>query len=154
MSTMLDSRNITTSENPTNEEIIKLARENDIKFVRMQFIDIFGIVKNLAIPISQLEKALNNELMLDGSSVKGFQRIEKSDLYFYPDKKTFRVLPWRPSEGRVARLVCDIYDPEGQPFPGCPRNNLKRVLAKVKKELGYVMNVGPECEFFLFIKYV
>ncbi len=152
MSTMLDSRNITTSENPTNEEIIKLARENDIKFVRMQFIDIFGIVKNLAIPISQLEKALNNELMLDGSSVKGFQRIEKSDLYFYPDKRTFRVLPWRPSEGRVARLVCDIYDPEGQPFPGCPRNNLKRVLAKVKKELGYMMNVGPECEFFLFNK--
>ena len=141
-----------TSDTTTNEEIIKLAKENDIKFIRMQFIDIYGIVKNLAVPVSQLEKALNNELMLDGSSVKGFQRIERSDLYFCPDKKTFRILPWRPSEGRVARLICDIYDPDGKPFPGCPRNNLKRVLELVKKDLGYTMNIGPECEFFLFKK--
>ena len=140
------------SKNLTNEDILKAARANDVKFVRLQFIDIYGIVKNLAIPVEQLEKALNNEAMLDGSSIKGFQRIERSDLYFYPDKSTFRVLPWRPDEGRVARLVCDIYDPDGKPFQGCPRNNLKRVLAQVEKELGYTMNVGPECEFFLFNK--
>jgi glutamine synthetase len=141
-----------TETEPTNKEILQLARENDVKFVRLQFIDIYGIVKNLAIPVEQLEKALNNEVMLDGSSIKGFQRIERSDLYFYPDKKTFRILPWRPSEGRVARLVCDIHEPDGKTFTGCPRNNLKRVLEKVKKELGYTMNVGPECEFFLFNK--
>lgn len=135
-----------------NEEILKEAKANDVKFVRLQFIDIFGIVKNMAIPVEQLEKALNNEVMLDGSSIKGFQRIERSDLYFYPDKKTFRILPWRPAEGRVARLVCDIYEPDGKPFCGCPRNNLKRVLKEVEKEFGYTMNVGPECEFFLFKK--
>lgn len=138
--------------NPTNQEIIKQAKENDVKFIRLQFIDIYGIVKNMAIPVEQLEKALNNEVMLDGSSIKGFQRIEKSDLYFYPDKRTFQILPWRPLDGKVARLICDIYEPDGTPFAGCPRNNLKRVLEKVKKELGYTMNVGPECEFFLFKK--
>ena len=141
-----------TSKTPTNEEIIKLAKASDVKFVRLQFIDIYGIVKNMAIPVEQLGKALDNEVMLDGSSIKGFKRIEKSDLYFYPDKNTFRILPWRPAEGRVARLVCDIYEPNGDAFPGCPRNNLKRVLARIEKELGYTMNVGPECEFFLFKK--
>ena len=135
---------------PSNEDIIKIAKQNDVKFIRLQFIDLYGIVKNLAAPISQLEKILNNELMLDGSSIKGFQLIENSDLFFYPDKSTFRILPWRPNEGRVARMVCDIYKPDGTPFEGCPRNNLKRVLRKVYEEFGYTMNVGPECEFFLF----
>src|SRR3989338_4230581 len=152
MSITMSKPRMRTTDNPTNEEIIKLAQINDVKFVRLQFIDIYGIVKNLAVPVEQLPKALDNEVMLDGSSIKGFQRIERSDLYFYPDKKTFRILPWRPQEGRVARMVCDIYDPDGKPFPGCPRNNLKRVLAQVEKELGYTMNVGPECEFFLFNK--
>jgi len=137
---------------PSTADILKLAKENDVKFIRLQFIDIYGIVKNLAIPVEQLGKALNNEVMLDGSSIKGYQRIENSDLYFYPDRNTFRILPWRPLEGRVARMVCDIYEPEGKPFAGCPRTNLKRVLEKVRKELGYSMNVGPECEFFLFKK--
>ena len=90
---------------PTNEDILKIAKTNDVKFVRLKFIDIYGIVKNLAIPVEQLEKALNNEVMLDGSSIKGFQRIEKSDLYFYRDKDTFQILPWRPQEGKVARMV-------------------------------------------------
>lgn len=152
MTTLVGERIMKVSSEPSKEEILKLAKVNDIKFVRLQFIDIYGIVKNLAIPVEQLEKALDNEVMLDGSSIKGFQRIERSDLYFYPDRKTFRILPWRPSEGKVARLVCDIYEPEGKPFVGCPRNNLKRVLEAVKKELGYTMNVGPECEFFLFKK--
>ena len=152
MSITMSKPRMRTTDNPTNEEIIKLAQINDVKFVRLQFIDIYGIVKNLAVPVEQLPKPLDNEVMLDGSSIKGFQRIERSDLYFYPDKKTFRILPWRPQEGRVARMVCDIYDPDGKPFPGCPRINLKRVLAQVEKELGYTMNVGPECEFFLFKK--
>src|SRR3989338_10479661 len=104
MSIITMSKKMNTSKNPSNDEVLRLARENDVKFVRMQFIDIYGIVKNLAIPVEQLQKALDNELMLDGSSIKGFQRIEKSDLYFYPDRNTFRILPWRPSEGRVARL--------------------------------------------------
>ena len=137
---------------PSIEDIHKAAKAHDIKFIRLQFIDIYGIVKNLAIPVEQLGKALNNEVMLDGSSIKGFQRIEKSDLYFHPDRNTFRILPWRPLDGKVARLVCDIYEPDNKPFMGCPRNNLKRVLQKVEKELGYTMNVGPECEFFLFKK--
>lgn len=141
-----------TMSEPSIEDIQKAAKANDIKFIRLQFIDIYGIVKNLAIPVEQLGKALNNEIMLDGSSIKGFQRIEKSDLYFYPDRNTFRILPWRPLDGKVARLVCDIYEPDGKPFMGCPRNNLKRVLQRVEKELGYTMNVGPECEFFLFKK--
>ena len=152
MSTLVSKEKMNTSKKLTNKDIIQLAKENDVKFVRMQFIDIYGIVKNLAIPVEQLDKALNNEIMLDGSSVKGFQRIEKSDLYFYPDTSTFRILPWRPTEGRVARLICNIYEPDGKPFVGCPRNNLKRVLAEVEKEHGYTMNVGPECEFFLFKK--
>ncbi|MBI1857812.1 MAG: type I glutamate--ammonia ligase [Candidatus Melainabacteria bacterium] len=137
---------------PSVADVLKLAKDSDVKFIRLQFIDIYGIVKNLAIPVEQLEKALNNEVMLDGSSIRGFQRIEKSDLFFYPDKSTFQILPWRPLDGKVARLVCDIYEPDNKPFMGCPRNNLKRVLEKVKKELGYTMHVGPECEFFLFKK--
>lgn len=135
---------------PSNADILKIAKQNDVKFIRLQFIDIYGITKNIAIPVEQLEKALNNEIMLDGSSVKGFIRIENSDLFFRPDTTTFRILPWRPEQGRVARLVCDIYEPDGNPFSGCPRNNLKRVLKKVKDEFGFSMSVGPECEFFLF----
>ena len=149
MSTITKEKLMST---PTNEDIIELAKSNDVKFIRLQFIDIYGIVKNMAIPIGQIEKALNNEVMLDGSSIKGFQRIEKSDLYFYPDKSTFQILPWRPIDGKVARLICDIYEPDGTAFAGCPRNNLRRILEKVKKEFGYTMNVGPECEFFLFKK--
>lgn len=136
----------------TNEEIQAIIREYNVKFIRLQFVDLNGQVKNLAIPSDQIEKALNNEMMLDGSSIKGFRSIETSDMYFYPDKKTFTLLPWRERDGsNVARLICDIYNPDGTPFEGCPRNNLKRVLAEAKK-LGYEMNVGPECEFFLFKK--
>ncbi len=134
----------------SNENIKAIIKENDVKFIRLQFVDINGHVKNMAIPSCQIDKALNNEMMLDGSSIKGFRSIETSDMYFYPDKKTFSLLPWRERDGsNVARLICDIYNPDGTPFDGCPRNNLKRVLEEAKK-LGYEMNVGPECEFFLF----
>lgn len=134
----------------TKEEIIKIARANDVKFIRLQFCDIHGHVKNLSLPAEQIEKALDNKMMLDGSSIRGFRNIETSDMYFYPDLSTFQILPWRPNEGgAVARLICDIYNPDGTPFEGCPRNNLKRVLKKAA-DMGYQYNVGPECEFFLF----
>ncbi|MGB9662923.1 MAG: type I glutamate--ammonia ligase [Moorellaceae bacterium] len=129
--------------------VLKQAEEWGVKFVRLQFTDIFGVLKNVAIPVNQLSKALNNELMFDGSSIEGFVRIEESDMYLYPDPDTFVIFPWRPHEGTVARLICDIYNPDGTPFEGCPRNTLKRVLAEAR-EMGFIMNVGPEAEFFLF----
>ncbi len=136
----------------SESEIKKVIKEQNIQFIRLQFVDINGQVKNMAIPAEQIDKILNNELMLDGSSIKGFRNIETSDMYFYPDKATFCILPWRnKEEGNVARLICDIYNPDGTPFDGCPRNNLKRVLADAKK-LGLTMNVGPEAEFFVFKK--
>ncbi|SMB99722.1 L-glutamine synthetase [Thermanaeromonas toyohensis ToBE] len=130
-------------------KVLKQAEEWGVKFIRLQFTDIFGVLKNVAIPIDQLPKALNNELMFDGSSIEGFVRIEESDMYLYPDPDTFVIFPWRPREGTVARLICDIYNPDGTPFEGCPRNTLKRVVAEAK-DMGFVMNVGPEAEFFLF----
>lgn len=120
-----------------------------VKFVRLQFTDIFGVLKNVAIPVDQLPKALNNELMFDGSSIEGFVRIEESDMYLRPDPDTFVVFPWRPHEGSVARLICDVYNPDGTPFAGCPRSTLKRVMAEAA-EMGFTMNAGPEAEFFLF----
>lgn len=136
----------------SNEEIISIIREQNIRFIKLQFVDINGHVKNMSVPASQIDRILNNEIMLDGSSIKGFRNIETSDMYFYPDKSTFTILPWRSKEeGHVARLICDIYNPDGTPFEGCPRNNLKRVIAEAAK-LGYTMNVGPEAEFFLFKK--
>lgn len=129
--------------------VIAEAREKGVKFIRLQFTDIVGVMKNVAITIEQLEKALDGELMFDGSSIYGFTRIEESDMYLRPDPDTFVVFPWRPREGGVARLMCDIYNPDGTPFAGCPRLTLKRALAKAS-DLGYTMQVGPELEFFLF----
>ena len=132
----------------TREDILRLVEENDIKFIRLQFTDIFGFLKNVAITDRQLEKALNNNIMFDGSSISGFVRIEESDMYLRPDLDTFSILPWRPQHGRVARLICDVYTPEGHAFEGDPRNILKKVL-KEAEDMGYSFNVGPECEFFL-----
>jgi glutamine synthetase len=131
------------------EDVVRLAKENDVKFIRLQFTDLFGQMKNVAITVDQLEKALANQCMFDGSSIEGFVRIEESDMYLRPDPATFTTFPWRPSSGRVARLVCDVYHPDGTPFEGDPRHVLKRTLAEAAK-LGYTFNVGPECEFFLF----
>jgi glutamine synthetase len=133
----------------TKDDIVKLCTANDVSFIRLQFCDIHGLVKNMSVPISQLDRVLDNQIMLDGSSIRGFRTIETSDMYFRPDISTFRVLPWRPKDGAVARIICDIYNPDGTPFDGCPRNNLKRVL-KEARDQGYIFNVGPECEFFLF----
>ncbi len=135
--------------NYSKEDVKKLVVDNDVKFIRMQFVDIFGQAKNVAITVNDLDKALNNELMFDGSSVQGFVRIEESDMYLYPDLNTFTILPWRPQQGREARLICDVYKPDGTPFLGDPRNVLKRAL-KEAKDMGYEFQVGPECEFFLF----
>ncbi len=133
----------------TKEDIIRMVKEGDIEFIRMQFTDIFGQLKNVAITSSQIEKALNNQIAIDGSSIEGFTRIHESDQYLRPDLDSFTVLPWRPQHGKVARLICDVYNPNGTPFVGDPRGVLKRVLKKAA-DMGYTFNVGPECEFFLF----
>jgi glutamine synthetase len=133
------------------DDIIQFVRELKIKFIRLQFSDVLGISKNVAIPVQQLEKALDGELMFDGSSIEGFVRIEESDMYLRPDPDTFAVFPWNSAEGATARLICDIYNPDGTPFEGCPRNALRRAIAEAAA-MGYEMNAGPEAEFFLFLK--
>ena len=133
----------------TKQDVMRLVQEEDVEFIRLQFTDIFGNLKNVAITVSQLERALNNECMFDGSSIEGFARIEESDMYLYPDFGTLKVFPWRPQQGKVARLICDVYRPNGEPFEGDPRYILKRAI-KEAADLGYVFDVGPECEFFLF----
>lgn len=136
----------------TRDEIMKTIEEQNVHFIRLQFVDIFGFMKNVAMPISQIDKALDGMMMFDGSSIDGFVRIEESDMYLKPDYDTFVVLPWRNQSGsNAARIICDVYKSDGTPFDGCPRNNLKRILADAK-EMGYTMNVGTEAEFFLFEK--
>ena len=131
------------------DDIFRMVEEEDVEFIRLQFTDIFGTLKNIAITSSQLEKALDNKCMFDGSSVEGFVRIEESDMYLYPDYDTFEIFPWRPQQGKVARLICDVYTPDGKPFEGDPRWILKKTI-KEANEMGYRFDVGPECEFFLF----
>ncbi len=133
----------------TKQEIMDMIEEEDVEFIRLQFTDMFGTMKNVAITVSQLEKALDNKCMFDGSSIDGFTRIEESDMYLYPDLDTFTIFPWRPQQGKVARFICDIHRPDSSPFEGDPRYVLKKVL-KEAEEMGYTFDVGPECEFFLF----
>ena len=133
----------------TKQDIIRMADEEDVEFIRLQFTDMFGTLKNVAITRSQLEKALNNQCMFDGSSIEGFVRIEESDMYLYPDLDTFTIFPWRPQQGKVARIICDVYCADGTPFEGDPRYVLRKEIARAAK-MGYTFEVGPECEFFLF----
>jgi len=134
----------------TKEDIFRISKEENVKYIRLQFTDLLGIIKNVEIPVSQLEKALDNKMMFDGSSIEGFVRIEESDMYLFPDLDTWVVFPWTAEKGKVARLICDIYNPDGTPFEGDPRNNLKRML-KEMEALGFTdFNLGPEPEFFLF----
>lgn len=135
--------------NYTREDILRIVEEEDVGFIRLQFTDIFGTMKNIAITASQLEKALDNQIMFDGSSIEGFARVEESDMYLHPDLNTFEIFPWRPQQGKVARLICDVYKQDGTPFESDPRYILKKVIKDVR-EMGYEFNVGPECEFFLF----
>ncbi|MCD8230610.1 MAG: type I glutamate--ammonia ligase [Clostridiales bacterium] len=133
----------------TKQDIMRMVEEEDVEFIRLQFTDLFGGLKNVAITSSQLEKALDNRCMFDGSSIEGFVHIEESDLYLHPDLDTFTIFPWRPQQGKVARFICDIYTPEGTPFEGDPRFILKKVIRQLES-MGYGFEIGPECEFFLF----
>ncbi|HCY0713742.1 TPA: type I glutamate--ammonia ligase [Staphylococcus aureus] len=134
----------------TKDDIRKFAEEENVRYLRLQFTDILGTIKNVEVPVSQLEKVLDNEMMFDGSSIEGFVRIEESDMYLHPDLDTWVIFPWTAGQGKVARLICDVYKTDGTPFEGDPRANLKRVL-KEMEDLGFTdFNLGPEPEFFLF----
>jgi glutamine synthetase len=138
------------SETQSKAQILQKVELERVKFMRLQFTDILGTIKNVEIPDRQFEEALDGQIMFDGSSIEGFVRVEESDMYLRPDLSTFRVFPWAGSSGeKVARIICDIYTPEGTPFVGCPRTTLKKVIALAAAK-GYSMNAGPEAEFFLF----
>src|SRR5437667_1960822 len=116
----------------TKREILDLAKKQDVAFLRLQFTDILGVNKNVEVPESQFEKALEGDIMFDGSSIEGFVRIEESDMVLKPDLDTFRVLPYDDEGGRIARLICDIYNPDGWAFAGCTRQALPRQIAAPK----------------------
>ena len=133
----------------TKEDILRIVEEEDVEFIRLQFTDIFGTMKNMAVTVSQLEKAMDNRCMFDVSSLDGLSGEEDSDMYLYPDLSTFEIFPWRPQQGKVARFICDVYRADGTPYEIDPRHVLKKEIASAEK-MGYTMYVGPECEFFLF----
>ncbi len=133
----------------TRQDILDLAEAHNVRFLRLMFTDILGVNKNVEIPASQFAKALDGDIMFDGSSIEGFVRIEESDMLLTPDLTTFRIFPGGAPENRVGRLICDITTPDGKPFDGDPRGALKRQVARAAK-LGYVMNAGMEAEFFMF----
>jgi len=136
----------------SKEQVLKIVQEKNVEFLRLQFTDISGVVKNVAIPATQMGKALKSGISFDGSSIEGFARIQESDMVLQPDLSTFSILPWRTKDGsNEARLICDVFLPSGQPFEGDPRRVLRRQLEKAA-EMGFAMNVGPELEFFLFEK--
>lgn len=136
----------------SKNDILELADGNNVRFLRLQFTDILGVNKNVEIPRSQFGKALDNDIMFDGSSIEGFVRIEESDMLLAPDLSTFQVFPWGDPNNRVARLICDITTPDGEPFDGDPRGVLRRQLQKAR-DMGFsTMNAGCEAEFFMFKK--
>ena len=133
----------------TTDYVLATARENDVKFIRLWFTDILGSLKSFAITVGELEKAMEKGMSFDGSSIEGFARIDESDMIAMPDPSTFVILPWRPQQQRVARMICDVQLPSGEPFEGDPRHVLRRQL-QVAAEQGYSYYVGPELEFFYF----
>lgn len=133
----------------TREMILQMAEEEDVEFIRLQFTDMFGTLKNIAVTSSQLEKALDGECKFPGTAVKGFPGSEEPDLYLYPDPDSFVILPWRPQQGKVARMLCDVCRADGTPYEGCTRSILKSFLREAR-EMGYYFYIGSECEFFLF----
>ncbi|MBO8126653.1 MAG: type I glutamate--ammonia ligase [Firmicutes bacterium] len=136
----------------TRDEILQAVKTEDVEIIRLQFVDILGIMKNVAIPVNQLPKALDGKIMFDGSSIEGFTRIEESDMYLKPDFDTFTIYPWKTNGGgKIARIICNVYTADNKPFIGCPRNVLQRQMERAR-ELGYTMMAGPEAEFFLFKK--
>jgi glutamine synthetase len=135
--------------NAAQREVVERAIADGVKFVSLQFTDVVGAIKNVTIPVERLSEAIERGVWFDGSSIEGFARIYESDMYLMPDVSTYRVLPWRSEARRTARLICDVYTPDGQPFAGDPRHILKKAVAEAQ-ERGYVYNIGPELEFFLF----
>src|SRR5690349_15885922 len=130
--------------------ILERAEREKVKFMRLQFTDILGAIKNVEVPDRQFDDALEGRIMFDGSSIEGFVRIEESDMYLKPDLNTFQVFPWSyGGSERVGRIICDIANPDGTAFAGCPRSTLKRVIA-LAADKGFTMKAGPEAEFFLF----
>ncbi len=132
-------------------EIRERCKAEGVRFMRLTFTDIDGIIKNVEVPASQFDKALDGEIMFDGSSIEGFTRIEESDMLLKPDLDTFCIYPWPTPYGKVGRLICDVYNPDETPFAGCPRLTLKRIVGQAAKH-GWTMMAGPEAEFFLFRK--
>lgn len=135
--------------NLSQEDIVTMVQEEDVEFIRLQFTDILGNLKNMAVTSSQLSKILKNECKFDGSAVEGFTSIDEPDLYLHPITGTFETFPWRPQQGKVARMICDVYRQDGEPYEGDPRYVLRRAVEHLN-EMGYGFEVGPECEFFLF----
>ena len=133
----------------TREQTWRMISDNDVKFVKLWFTDILGFLKSFTIPIEEMDKALDEGIGFDGSSIKGFTRIDESDMVAVPDLNTFTVLPWRPRERAVARMFCDIHMPDGRPFEGDPRQVLKRQLKRAS-DLGFTFYVSPELEYFYF----
>ncbi len=139
-----------SKEKLTAEDVKKIIAEKQVDFIRLQFVDITGRMKNVAITAEEIDKALNGEMMFDGSSIEGFVRIEESDMYLRPNPETFVIMPWfDKQEHTVARMICDIYKPDGTPFEGDPRYILKSAIDEAR-QMGFEFNLGPECEFFLF----
>ena len=131
------------------EKIIKQAQKDEIKFISLQFTDLLGVIKEVVIPVEDLEDACHNGVWFDGSSIEGFARIQESDLFLKPDMGTYAVVPWLAEDGKTARLICDIYRPEGSPFEGDPRYILRQAVNDAAQQ-GFEFNVGPEPEFYIF----
>lgn len=135
--------------NYTREEILQMVDEEDVEFIRLQFTDMFGAIKNIAVTARELPRALDNRCMINGEQVAGMDMEKGSDLYLSPILDTFAILPWRPQQGKVARMICDLYFPDGTPYKNSPRYILENVAGKAQEE-GYTCYIDPECEFFLF----
>ncbi len=133
------------------KDVLLKAKSDGVKFINLQFTDLLGIVKSVSIPIERLEDVLDKGIWFDGSSIEGFARICESDMILHPDVKTWRIIPWKPQENKVARMICDVYTPDGKPYESDPRGILKKNIEEAKA-MGFTYNTGPEVEFFLFKK--
>ena len=135
--------------NSTMSEVLEFVRENEVKFIRLTFCDIFGLQKNISIMADELETALEHGVSFDAHAIRGFRDVTRSDLFLFPDPMTLEVLPWRPGPGRVVRFYCDVKTPDGSTFDSDSRALLKRVVKRAEK-MGFICKIGTECEFYLF----